>query len=374
MSILNFLLIAGALQGFLFVLFPFVTKKKIGKTIIFLTATVFFISANNLQAWLKDTDYAFTSFIFKNLEIPWYMMITPCFFLFLIHYLKIEKKVRTFLKLSVYIFLTEIIIRIGLIAFSFSKVDIELIKNYTKAEELFNVIYAIILFIIAIKILFIKVKLNKHAIKFGDLNWLKQFMRIGSIIILLWLFAIILNFITKNQYQIYIYSPLRISSSFLIYWIGYQGLLRYNLMQDRISLNKKLKNKNVIIEVKEKKTDYQYNKQVEAFNKIKEHLIIQKKYLNPFLSLNHLAQELGLSTSHLSNLINTYSYYNFSDYINQLRVEYAKQLLIDKQYKQYTIIAIGLESGFNSKSTFYTAFKKFTGQTPAEYRQQYLSK
>lgn len=90
--------------------------------------------------------------------------------------------------------------------------------------------------------------------------------------------------------------------------------------------------------------------------------------------MNHLAQELGLSTSHLSNLINTYSYYNFSDYINQLRVEYAKQLLIDKQYKQYTIIAIGLESGFNSKSTFYTAFKKFTGQTPAEYRQQYLSK
>ena len=41
MSILNFLLIAGAIQGFLFVLFPFVTKKRIDKTIIFLNATVF---------------------------------------------------------------------------------------------------------------------------------------------------------------------------------------------------------------------------------------------------------------------------------------------------------------------------------------------
>ena len=374
MSILNFLLIAGAIHGFLFVLFPFVTKKRIDKTIIFLNATVFFISANNLQAWLKDTDYAFTSFIFKNLEIPWYMMITPCFYLFLIHYLKIEKKVSTFLKLSVYIFLTEIIFRISLIINGYSLENSELIKDYTKIEELYNVIYAIVLFIIAIKILFIKTKLNKHAIKFGDLDWLKQFMRIGSLIISLWLFAIILNFITKNQYQIYIYSPLRISSSFLIYWIGYQGLLRYNLMQDRMSLNSKLKNKNIEIQVKEKRINHEDLRLIDAFNKINNHLILQEKYLNPFLSLSDLAQDMEMSVSHLSKLINIYGDYNFSDYINQPRVEYAKNILVDKQYIQYTIIAIGLESGFNSKSTFYTAFKKFTGQTPVEYRQQHLSK
>ena len=75
-----------------------------------------------------------------------------------------------------------------------------------------------------------------------------------------------------------------------------------------------------------------------------------------------------MSLSHASKLINTFSDYNFSDYINSLRIEQAKKLLSDDSFDQYTIVAIGLESGFNSKSTFYTAFKKFTSQTPSEFR------
>ncbi len=367
--ILNFLLIAGAIQGFVFVIFPFLTNKKIGKTIIFLNATVFFISANNLQAWLKDSQYTFTHLILKNLEIPWYMMITPCFFLFLIHYLKIEKKIKTCLILSVSIFLIEISIRLGLILYSYPLSNSELIKNYTQIEEVFNVIYSIILFSIAIKILFIKVNLHKHAISFGDLKWLKQFMRIGSIVILFWLLAIILNFVTNNQYHTYTYSPLQIGSSFLIYWVGYQGLIRYNLMQDRISLRKILVNDKTEVKVDIKIGSTDFEKLSEAFENVNDYIISHKRYLDPLISLSVLAQEMDTNSSYLSKLINTYSNYSFSDYINQFRVECAKKLLIDSQYKQYTIISIGLESGFNSKSTFYTAFKKFTGQTPARYRQ-----
>jgi len=70
----------------------------------------------------------------------------------------------------------------------------------------------------------------------------------------------------------------------------------------------------------------------------------------------------------LSKLINNYSEYNFSDYINSLRVAQAKALLKDDDFDNYTIVAIGLECGFNSRSTFYTAFKKFTDLTPSEYR------
>ncbi|MCH7524982.1 MAG: AraC family transcriptional regulator [Bacteroidetes bacterium] len=374
MSILNFLLIAGAIQGFLFVLFPFVTKKRIDKTIIFLNATVFFISANNLQAWLKDTDYAFTSFILKNLEIPWYLMITPCFYLFLIHYLKIEKKVKTYLILSVSIFLAEISIRLGIIFYSYSLLNSELIKSYTKFEEVFNAIYSMFLFVIAIKILFVKINLYKHMISFGNLTWLRQFMRIGSVVLSFWLIAIIINFVTNNQYQTYTYSPLQVGSSFLIYWIGYQGMIRYNLMQDRISLRKALIKDKTSIQIDRKFNSTDNDKLSEAFKNANNYLILNKRYLDPLISLSILAQEMDMSSSYLSKLINTHSNYNFSDYLNQLRIEYAKNILVDKQYKQYTIIAIGLESGFNSKSTFYTAFKKFTGQTPVEYRLQHLSK
>ncbi|WP_407920992.1 helix-turn-helix domain-containing protein [Flavobacterium cellulosilyticum] len=62
--------------------------------------------------------------------------------------------------------------------------------------------------------------------------------------------------------------------------------------------------------------------------------------------------------------------YNFLDYINLLRVEKVKKYLIKSDYSSYTIVAIGLECGFNSKSTFYTAFKKFTNVTPSEFKEQ----
>ena len=81
-----------------------------------------------------------------------------------------------------------------------------------------------------------------------------------------------------------------------------------------------------------------------------------------------LSEELGMSTSHFSKVVNSVSKQNFSDYINSYRVDQAKQLLSDKDFENYTIVAIGLECGFNSKSTFYTAFKKFTSQTPTEFR------
>jgi AraC-like DNA-binding protein len=51
-------------------------------------------------------------------------------------------------------------------------------------------------------------------------------------------------------------------------------------------------------------------------------------------------------------------------------VNYSKEILSNKDYKNYTIVAIGLESGFNSKSTFYKVFKKIVGCTPVNYRKK----
>ena len=61
---------------------------------------------------------------------------------------------------------------------------------------------------------------------------------------------------------------------------------------------------------------------------------------------------------------------NFYDLINGYRVEEAKQLLVDSKNMNFTILSIGFEAGFNSKTTFNTVFKKFTGSTPTEYREK----
>jgi len=105
------------------------------------------------------------------------------------------------------------------------------------------------------------------------------------------------------------------------------------------------------------------------FNEINDNIVTEKKFTDAALSLESLADDFNISVSFLSQLINTYSDSNFTDYINKYRVEQVKELLMDKNYTNYTILSIGLESGFNSKSTFYTAFKKHANCTPAEYKQ-----
>ncbi|MEM8764279.1 MAG: helix-turn-helix domain-containing protein [Bacteroidota bacterium] len=97
----------------------------------------------------------------------------------------------------------------------------------------------------------------------------------------------------------------------------------------------------------------------------------EKSYANPDLSLETASTHLSISPGYLSQLINAISGTSFPEFINALRVNEAKQLLMDPEYANYTIVAVGLEAGFNSKSAFYNAFKRQTGQTPSEYRSRY---
>jgi AraC-like DNA-binding protein len=83
---------------------------------------------------------------------------------------------------------------------------------------------------------------------------------------------------------------------------------------------------------------------------------------------------LGISACYLSSMINSIINMSFIDYINKYRVADVINNLGASQYKHYTILSVGLEAGFNSKSTFYTAFRKHTGMSPSDYRENTLSK
>lgn len=97
-------------------------------------------------------------------------------------------------------------------------------------------------------------------------------------------------------------------------------------------------------------------------------MIQQNPYLDSDLNLVKLAEKLGVSTHQLSYVINKGFNENFFQFINAYRVEKAKELLNNPKYDAYTILAIGYESGFNSKTTFNTTFKKITKITPTQYR------
>ncbi|GAA6139995.1 hypothetical protein NBRC116583_37420 [Arenicella sp. 4NH20-0111] len=102
-------------------------------------------------------------------------------------------------------------------------------------------------------------------------------------------------------------------------------------------------------------------------NALTQHMKSHKPFLNPTLSLDLLAKDLDMSPRLLSKVINRGFNCNFFEYINSYRVEEAVELLgvpsCDK-----TILDIGFEAGFNSKTTFNSFFKKKLGFTPSEFR------
>ena len=95
----------------------------------------------------------------------------------------------------------------------------------------------------------------------------------------------------------------------------------------------------------------------------------QKTYLNPELTLDMLAEALGIAAKDLSMIINRHFNLNFYEFVNGYRIEEAQRRLLDPANKTKTITDIYLEVGFNSKSVFNTFFKKLVGKTPSEYRQ-----
>ncbi|MEQ9366696.1 MAG: AraC family transcriptional regulator [Leptospirales bacterium] len=92
----------------------------------------------------------------------------------------------------------------------------------------------------------------------------------------------------------------------------------------------------------------------------------ERLYLDEELSLEGLATELGLSRHQLSGLLNETLGKNFHTYLNEFRVAAACEML--RQERRRSVLSIAHAVGFNSKSSFHSAFQKFTGHTPLQYR------
>nr|WP_324258339.1 helix-turn-helix domain-containing protein [Cellvibrio fontiphilus] len=100
------------------------------------------------------------------------------------------------------------------------------------------------------------------------------------------------------------------------------------------------------------------------------HLMLERElFLDPDLTLEQLAEITGISARKISSAINRTGKQNFFDYINNFRVKKAADILTNSNAK-LSMLDVMADAGFNSKSTFYRAFKKITNMTPTEYQEQ----
>ncbi len=93
----------------------------------------------------------------------------------------------------------------------------------------------------------------------------------------------------------------------------------------------------------------------------------EQLYENPTLTLNDVAERLGITSKQVSGLINRGFGQNFNDFVNTYRVEAVKARFAQGDQEQLTILSIALACGFNSKTTFNRVFKRLTARTPVQY-------
>lgn len=111
-----------------------------------------------------------------------------------------------------------------------------------------------------------------------------------------------------------------------------------------------------------------FNRANSYFKKLEELMRFRKIYRKPNLSLSSTADLLGISACYLSSMVNAIIEGSFIDYINGYRVADVKKNLHAHEFSHYTILSVGLEAGFNSKSAFYNAFRKHTGMSPSDFK------
>lgn len=182
-----------------------------------------------------------------------------------------------------------------------------------------------------------------------------------SIFSLIWMAVIILNLlhqITANLFGLEhsraFYYWILVLNSIYIYWIGFIGFTKSNLLFKIYYL----KNQN---ENEEKNL---------LKDRIDAYMQAEEVFTNKNFKVADLAFLLSISEKELSEYIHTTYQMSFTDFINSYRVEKVKELLTSSDQDKFTLLAISEKAGFSSKSSFNAVFKKVTGVTPTQYKKE----
>lgn len=208
-------------------------------------------------------------------------------------------------------------------------------------------------------------------------NWVKQFIYISAaagIIVAGSLYFLYITYPVTHQYRFGF-----VALSIIIYWFSYTALtrpsvfsvIRGNATAETIELS--------LPPLKLLKQNPKYSNSAlgneeaqQIVAKVGKLMTDEKLYLQPTLTITQLAEALHCSRHHLSQVLNDKLNQSYNDYINNLRIEEAKALLLNEKNSQLKIASIAYDAGFNSLSTFNEVFKKFTGKTPSDFRKDSL--
>lgn len=189
-----------------------------------------------------------------------------------------------------------------------------------------------------------------------NLNWIRN---VAYLLLFVYLFQLMSLFFDIENAANIIYFVDSIFSLCCVYWISI-----FAIKQPHVHSEFEVFDTSKVI-VDSKQND---------FDKIISILSEKKSYKNPNFTVVDLAELVQLHPKKVSQTINQFANKNFNHFINEFRVNEAKQLLADSSYDILTIEAIYKDAGFNSKSVFNTVFKQVTCDTPSSFKKKLKEK
>lgn len=354
----------------------------------------------NLIHILVFTSFLFLSFIIfsnplkvnkkANIWFGFFLLLWATFWLDEILILIKAKPLGTLSSLMLYFFqfLTPIILYLSIVFFTnpnykFRIKDISyiilpivyliLLFNYRNTTSIFVILLISHAFFYALKSYF---KIRKHQQQIAlfssntfdiNLKWLEHIiLGILFISIIIAIFNLFYFGLPLNLY-------VNIIMLFTAYFISYNAL-----KQKEIFPKEKYRDEIITINTTEANNQTSTKRKLVSDNELIElkskliHLITKEHlYLSHDINLASLSERLEVTPHQLSYVINNGLQQNFFQFINSYRIERAKILLLEKSSEKLTILGIAYESGFSSKTAFNTTFKKFTNQTPSQFKKQY---
>jgi AraC-like DNA-binding protein len=154
------------------------------------------------------------------------------------------------------------------------------------------------------------------------------------------------------------------------YCISYFGLRQPVLFRAEYTVNEEeeVEPDSSSKEEKEVKNRFSEQEAEELTERLILHMNEERPYLKSELTLGELSAQINLAKHELTELLNVHIGKNFFTFVNEFRLKAVVRRLSNPDYDHLTIMGIAHDCGFNSKSTFNSLFKQFTGKTPSEYK------
>ena len=200
----------------------------------------------------------------------------------------------------------------------------------------------------------------------NSLSWLVSVITLFLILFIIDFFMMFMNRVGIEVGRFSILSLNLTIFSFIMIFFGINQSVIYNV---RITDSDEPENAGFALNEQKQSRAILTGLQIEELTKrIYQYLATNKPYLNPDFSLQMMADDLEISRQKLSEVINQGQKKNFYKFINEYRVNEVREMLNNPKYNNFTVLGIGLECGFNSKTSFNRIFKEETGLTPSEYK------